>query len=186
MKLKRPNSEYMVTFENFEGGFELKFFKDRKSAEKFCSKNALDECDDAIEYEINRVTHEVLIDTLEMLFEREHGGCDDTTCDMTVAFDAGYSLWAIYLFSSSGATSDEFNELYERLNKKRFERDARKECNEFVKECPSTECHHCNSYIYHYEANQTHFHCSNCGKSFEVNDLRSIVQRTLRQNKIAV
>lgn len=101
-------------------------------------------------------------DQLEELFEKEHGGCDNNTCAMTICMSHGYSLWAIYLFSGTGAASDEFSELYEKLPKKEFAALAEAERAEFVEQVPSVACPHCNAVVY--EPENSDYHCSSCAK----------------------
>lgn len=109
-----------------------------------------------------------ITDKLVKLFEEEHGDCENTTCAMSHCMKHGYSLWALYLFSSSGAASDEFAALFEKLPRKRFESEAEAERAEFVESVPSAACPHCNAVVY--EPEDCNYHCSHCGDQalFEV------------------
>ncbi len=106
-----------------------------------------------------------LISQLEELYEQEHGGCDSNTCDMQVAFEHGYTCWAIRCFSHSGASSDEFNAIYNKLNKA-FPVQAERERKAFVKDVEHADCPSCSAVIW--EPHWSGGYCSSCGKTHEV------------------
>ena len=102
------------------------------------------------------------IEKLFELTERDHGGCDDTTCALGVALAQGYHLIAIESWASSGASDMEFDRLYEKLpiTYRLGGRQWHLEVKEFNK-IPTAKCG-CGSYIY--EPEDCNYHCSNCGK----------------------
>lgn len=106
------------------------------------------------------------IEALNELLEEEHGGCDQRTCDISTCMAHGYTLWAVYLFNSCGAASDEFNELYATLPKD-FYKHARKEADRFVDEVPHDPCPHCNAVVWDIEDDENEIHCDSCDKTFE-------------------
>lgn len=94
------------------------------------------------------------------LFENEHAGCDQNTCDMSVAFRLEYECWALYLFNSSGAASEEFATLYSKLGP-RFHKTAEKQCTALCKE-DNFECK-CGAVIWLPE--ECGYHCESCGET---------------------
>lgn len=110
------------------------------------------------EYKLNKIIE---------LLKSEHGDCEDTTCDIASCLNHGFELWAVKLFSSTGASSKEFDRLYNKLPSK-FSSDAEKEREEFVNTIPSVSCPHCNAVVYDYQ--DCDYYCSNCAKTalFEV------------------
>lgn len=64
---------------------------------------------------VKKLNKAVDMSVLEEHFERDHGGCDQDTCSMTVAFNNGYTLHAIECWLSCGATSEDTNELAEKI-----------------------------------------------------------------------
>jgi hypothetical protein len=100
---------------------------------------------------------------LGRLLSLEHTSqCDSATCDINAAYDHRLFHWAIELFSGSGASSVEFDKLYNRLGPK-FHKDAEKERQELCKECP-----HCNAVLWlesNPEADES-LGCDSCGKGF--------------------
>jgi hypothetical protein len=106
------------------------------------------------------------IKKLVELVEEEHcNGCGQSTCDISAAFNAGFTLWAVYLFSNTGAGSEEFGKLYNGLPKS-FKKQASKECDEFIKTVTHAECSHCNAVTWDIDINETEIYCDNCGKTF--------------------
>lgn len=116
---------------------------------------------------MGKLDYNYKIDKLTELLKAEHGDCDDTTCDMASCLDHGYDLWAIKLFSSTGASSSEFNQMYNTLPAQ-FEIDADAERAKFVENVPSVVCPHCDSVVYSPE--QCDYYCSGCAEKalFEV------------------
>ncbi len=109
------------------------------------------------------------INRLEGLLDDEHCSCcDSLTCDVDVCFDDGYTLWAIELFSGSGASSDEFNRLYSKLPK-RFRADSERERKLFVKDTEHAECPHCNAVTWHTEHFNGSIPCESYGKTYSLN-----------------
>lgn len=116
-----------------------------------------------------------LINELSELVQSEHcEGCCDDTCDVNASFDSGYSLWAIYLFDSSGAASERFDLLMFRLisqHGKRFERAAERERAAFVAATPHIACVTCNAVTWLTEYVDADYYaepdaaCASCGGS---------------------
>lgn len=106
------------------------------------------------------------LNKLVELYERDHGGCEDTTCGMHHAMQAGYDLVALERWSGSGAACDEFYDLYSTLPKtyKMFGRKHDKQVNEFIKEVPIKPCE-CGAYIYN--PDDCDGHCSSCGRQLK-------------------
>jgi len=107
-----------------------------------------------------------IVEALEELLENEHiCGCDQSTCDINVCFNDGFTLWAIELFSHTGAASDEFSALCAKLPK-RFKADAERERKAFVESTEYVECS-CNAHIYHpdEQCSDDTVHCDSCGAS---------------------
>jgi hypothetical protein len=100
-----------------------------------------------------------LLDRLSELVNEEHvSGCDCNSCDINAAYNNGFELWAIYLFDSCGAASDEFERLYKKLPKRRFNADAEREREKLVKTVEHAECANCNAVVWEYVE-----HCDSCG-----------------------
>ncbi len=93
------------------------------------------------------------------LLERDHGGCDDTTCNLSIAMNNGYWNHALDLWVGSGAASSEFDNF--KVNRKL----SRQEANEMCDEVSNMECKHCQSIIW--EMEWTNGYCSNCGEENE-------------------
>jgi hypothetical protein len=124
-----------------------------------------------------------LTDRLDELFNEEHGGCDNLTCDMSQAMEHGYSLWALQLFAWCGAASNEFLSLFRKLPK-RFKQDAERERAEFCKTVPYDECQECNAVIWHGDADITEVFCDSCNHSWKKDDLRTIILRAAKQGQM--
>lgn len=106
------------------------------------------------------MNYRLLLNELEVLLKSEHiEGCDQNTCDINKAYEHGFSKWAISLFSSTGATSDDFDELYNQLPKK-FNQDAEKEREEFVESVSHEKCESCNSVIW--DPEECDYFCESC------------------------
>jgi hypothetical protein len=103
------------------------------------------------------------ISKLTELLNIEHGDCDDTTCAIAVCMENEYNLWAISLFSSTGASSEEFDKIYNSLPRDQFDIEAEAERAEFVESIPSVSCPHCNAVVYNPE--ECDYYCSNCAKT---------------------
>ena len=102
-----------------------------------------------------------LITKLEKLLENEHiHGCDQNSCDINFAFQEGYTLWAIELFSGTAAASKNFERLYAQLSPN-FKKEAEAERKLMVKE-PHTECPHCNAVLW---GDDEYDYCNNCGEN---------------------
>ena len=119
--------------------------------------------------------YEEIIFSLENLLNDEHcRGCDDqSTCGISTCYSDGYTLWAIELFSTTGAASDEFLKLYALLPK-RFKADAERERVAFLKNTPYATCPKCNAVIWHLEYFLEYFddviHCDSCGHRFKASE----------------
>ena len=96
---------------------------------------------------------------LVALVHSEHcQNCNDNTCAISVAYRLGYSNWAVHQFSSTGASSSEFDRLYSKLDPK-FHSDAEEErkllCEEDHVDCD------CGAIIWH--PKECDYHCDSCG-----------------------
>jgi len=112
--------------------------------------------------------YDQLTDQLFELLQAEHGGCDESTCDISCAMHHNFQLWAIELFAGCGAASDEFNKLYNRLPKKKFAKDAEAERAEMCKIDNST-CPHCNAVTWEpeYVTDTKGFvYCGSCARKY--------------------
>jgi len=112
-----------------------------------------------------------ILEQLDGLFEAEHGGCDQSTCSMSVAMDHGYSVHAIDCFASSGAASDEFYELLEKLDRKKIDRASTIEANELCKELETADCPHCNAVVWdpQWVTSNGKVFCDSCANEFPAN-----------------
>jgi len=108
-----------------------------------------------------KLSNSELLGELEELFENEHGGCDQNTCDMSVAFNEGYTALAIDLFSGAGVASEKFAELFNQLDRKTFKALVNKEAESFNDEVPHVQCLKCNAVIRNPE--DVDYMCDNCG-----------------------
>jgi hypothetical protein len=110
-------------------------------------------------------------DTLQRLSEllqEEHGGCDESTCDISCAMSHGFYTWGIELFAGCGASSDEFNRLYKKLPKKKFAKDAEAERVEMCK-IETSECPHCNAVTWepeHVTDAKGFVYCGSCARRY--------------------
>ena len=95
------------------------------------------------------------------LLEQEHGGCDNTTCNIQVAMSNGYDAHAIDCFAGSGAGSDEFYELLAKVDRKWLDKQSRKQAKEMCKAVSHAECSECGATIW--ELEWVAGHCSSCG-----------------------
>jgi hypothetical protein len=95
-------------------------------------------------------------------------GCDQDSCDISAAYSHGFSLWAIYLFDSSGAASDEFKSIFRKLPK-RFDKDAELERKEFINSVAHDACPECNAVIWHDGSHGETIHCDSCLNVFTPN-----------------
>jgi hypothetical protein len=106
---------------------------------------------------------------LEELLQEEHGGCDESTCDISTALRNGFSLWAIELFAGCGAASDEFIKIYGRLPK-RFQKDAELERAEMCETVSHADCPHCNAVSWDIEdvtQSDGSIWCGSCARTFK-------------------
>lgn len=101
-----------------------------------------------------------ILDRLETLLEREHGGCEQNTCTLSVALRNGYWFSAADSFAGSGAASDEFYGLYDRM-RGYIEAKSRQESDEFCDAVPHVDCPHCNAVLW--EPEESGYHCDSCG-----------------------
>jgi len=106
-----------------------------------------------------------LIDQAFSLVERDHGGCDDNSCDIGLALAHGYDAIAIVQWSGTGAACNDFKKLFEKLPKSYTKTEYEKQIDEFLKEMKSVECPYCNAHCRNnYEIPN---HCDCCGCSFK-------------------
>lgn len=87
--------------------------------------------------------------------ERDHGGCDSNTCDISVALRHGYDLVAIDSWDGSGAASSDWNP------PKYTNKELREQCEEMGKLVPHVDCPHCNAVLWCPE--ETDYYCDSCG-----------------------
>lgn len=111
---------------------------------------------------MSKKTYDETIERLSELLNNEHGRCEQNTCAISKCMQHGYYLWAMHLFSGTGACSEEFGELYDSLPKRRFNAEAEAERAEFVKSVDSCNCPHCNAVLY--EPEECGYFCDNCAK----------------------
>lgn len=106
-----------------------------------------------------------LIKRLADLVQRDHGGCEDTTCTISAALSNGFDLVAIECWAGSGAADAEFYKLHAKLPAKyKMCGKAYSEDAERFNRIPAVGCG-CGAYIY--EPKIMGFHCSSCGKTLK-------------------
>jgi hypothetical protein len=110
-----------------------------------------------------------ILERLEELLHEEHcGACnDDLSCDISYAYEQGYTLWAMYLFDGCGAASEEFQRLYATLTGtktrfKEFFKQARKEADHMCEQ-DHVECTDCNAVNWGVHSGEE-FHCGSCAR----------------------
>jgi hypothetical protein len=89
--------------------------------------------------------------------ERDHGGCDQNTCTMSVALRHGYDLIAIDTWINSGAASPDFPN---RLGYSFME--LQKQCAEMTAELEHVQCPKCNAVLW--LPDECDYHCDSCGE----------------------
>jgi hypothetical protein len=96
------------------------------------------------------------------LIDRDHGGCDQHTCTISMAMRNGYHLIAIDSWIGSGAASEEFDgrELPFSFA------DVQRECALMTRELEHIQCVHCDAVIW--LPDDCGYWCDNCGKQNEV------------------
>lgn len=112
---------------------------------------------------MKKLNYKNQIERLEKLLVKNHGGCIDNTCDIINSLDAGFSLWAIHLFSNCGAACKKFDKLYKTLPAK-FEKEAEKERINFIETVSHSECSECNAIAWNVDAIWS---CDSCGNDNE-------------------
>lgn len=91
--------------------------------------------------------------------ERDHGGCDENTCTISVALRHGFDLIAIDSWQSSGATSDDWKQV-----KVPFKA-LQKQCAEMTAEIEHIQCENCNAVLW--LPDETDYHCCSCGEQIK-------------------
>jgi hypothetical protein len=82
------------------------------------------------------------------LFEQEHGGCELNTCACIVAYRLGYRRWAVKLYASTGAGSEQFYHAFDKAAKaKDWVQDTEEERKALCKE-EHVDCPHCHAVIW--------------------------------------
>jgi hypothetical protein len=116
-----------------------------------------------------RFTEAECMSHLWALLEDEHcnQGCEQNTCDISVAYRLGYIRWAAEVFAGCGAASDEFLKWYGRLPKvfaKRAEAERVELCKEDHAPCP-----HCNAVVWLPNEVTTDgmIYCDSCARDFK-------------------
>ena len=107
---------------------------------------------------------------IELVHEEHVCECGQNSCSINASFANGYTLWSVFLFSESGAASEEFTETLGSLPQKEFERVAECEREAFVKNTSHAECPHCGAVSWDVESIEFNnkIHCDNCAKDFQV------------------
>jgi hypothetical protein len=108
------------------------------------------------------MTQVELMKKLYQLVERDHGGCDQNTCDLSLALRFGYDAIAIERWAGCGASDDEFNELYEKLSPS-FKYEYQQQLKEWDFE--RVTCLNCNAVLWLPE--ETGYQCDCCGKAID-------------------
>lgn len=113
--------------------------------------------------------HNLILNKLEELYEEEHGGCEESTCSMQVAFEHGYTIHALDCFASSGAASDEYYALWNKIPRKLKDAYSRYEAELLCKEISNAECSYCNAVSWQIEYlknTKGEIYCGSCAKYF--------------------
>jgi len=105
------------------------------------------------------------LEVLTELYELEHGGCDDSTCSMSVAMEHGYAVHALELWAHCGAASDEFIKIFNALPGNKISQASLIEANEICETIAHIECIKCNAVIWEPEnlAYKGMVRCESCG-----------------------
>lgn len=105
-----------------------------------------------------------LVDKLFSLVERDHGGCNDNSCDIGLALKHGFDAIAINQWAGCGASDSEFDKLYTKLPESYTsyspKSEYRRQINEFCGFMHTRVCPVCNAHCRdEYEAPA---HCDSC------------------------
>lgn len=103
-------------------------------------------------------TQRQLIERASELVKRDHGGCDQNTCDLSVALRHGFELVAIERWAGTGASCDEFDLIYDKLGSK-FHRDQKAELRKLLK-LPAVKCPHCCAFLW--LPDECEYYCDSC------------------------
>lgn len=107
------------------------------------------------------MTQAEIISKLSDLVQSDHcDGCDQNTCDVSVAMRLGYDRWAIEAFAGTGASSQEFDRLYSMLGPE-FRRDAESDRKALCEEA-HVDCPHCNAVLW--LPDECDYHCDSCAR----------------------
>jgi hypothetical protein len=114
----------------------------------------------------NRMTEKLA----DMVQDEHCEGCCEDHCDITACYDWGATLWAIELFASCGAASNEFDRIYGRLMQaygSRFRRAAERERAAFCASVETLHCKQCGAYTYLGDHNRDYYEqadaeCGSC------------------------
>ena len=94
------------------------------------------------------------------LIERDHGGCDQNTCTLSVALRHGFDLIAIDHWIGSGAASNDFpNDLPYTLQ------DIQSQSKEMRETIVHVDCPHCNAVLWCPE--ECDYWCDSCNKQIK-------------------
>jgi hypothetical protein len=88
----------------------------------------------------------VVVNKLFELVKRDHGGCEDNSCDIGLAIRHGYDAIATVQFSGCGAACVEFDKLYSKLPKSYTRAEYSAQIDLFLKEMNSVQCLKCNAW----------------------------------------
>lgn len=88
--------------------------------------------------------------------ERDHGGCDQNTCTLSVALRSGFDLIAIHHWDNSGAASQDW------VRPKYTQKELMAQNKEFCETTPHVDCPRCNAILWLPE--ECDYHCDSCGK----------------------
>ncbi len=115
--------------------------------------------------EPEKKSYEKLTNELISMLESEHiYGCDQHSCDINAAHEHGYGLWAIHLFSGTGASSQEFDDAYDALVRdfgSEFKKDSEAERKHFVENVDHFQCDKCNAV--NWDLGSGLYDCDSCG-----------------------
>lgn len=100
------------------------------------------------------------IDKLFAMIERDHGGCDQSTCTLNIALRHSYAFVAIDSWIGSGAASEDFHDEAEKGLPFTL-KELQKECEQMCKEVNNIQCNNCSAVLW--EPEWCDYHCDNCG-----------------------
>lgn len=105
-----------------------------------------------------------IMETCIAHIERDHGGCDQNTCTLSVALRMGYHKVAIDCWIGCGAMAKDFPSTIP-FSLKAISIERKK----MIREVPHTNCGNCNALIWLPDevTNAGKLYCDSCGKTSE-------------------